>query len=849
NIKQFITKLENPQVYTGCEINAVQPELGNPKTIDICLVFPDTYEIGMSHYGLKILYHLLNSLENVNAERCFLPTRASIAVFKEHNMPLFSLESKRPLKDFDCIGFSLLSEATFTNVLQVLEMAQIPLFRAQRETGGSYPVIAAGGISVANPEPMRDFVDIFGIGDGEVLFPAIAGVLKEIKAKQPPRQEVWPLFDKLAGVYVPACAPLKKEGRFYRPRVTGDKIRKQVAPDFETSASIPEHKIIVPITNVVFNRMNVEIARGCPQNCRFCQAKSYYSPFRSKTVKNTMTNIQEGLKRTGFDAFSLASLSTGDYPGLEELLPMIPRVISKGTSFSVPSLRPSTLSEKVLSTLALFRRTGLTIVPEAGTERLRKVVNKNVTDQEIFQAVDLALRHNWQKIKLYFMIGLPTETMEDIEGIVVLIGKIKALAAEARKKVHLHVSFSSFVPKPHTPLQWAAREDMQEITKKIHFLKDKLRYTKRIDIDVHQPGKGQVETILARGDYRVGQLLYEAFKEGEIFSAWDSDFRFEKWRELIEGTEYEDFLLAIEPEQPLPWDFLEVNFKPEYLAAEYRKSTAEQETLSCSQLNCGDCKGCFYGMKRTVPAVTENPSPGRLPDARPTSVLETPVEETVALPVDESVQQAGEEPVQPPAVVSEPVRFNKTRLYYRKEGNFVNFSHLSIIKYVERLIRRTGIRFKCSEGFHPRMKIIALPPLPVFALGLKEVMEIYLDHRFTEAEILERLNELESGFRFEKVQFANDSRVLSKDIHFLHLQVYAPGFSEDEEKMRQLAELAGDTDVVSWQGDTLVLAMDYAHNGQERFAKIYKLIDPEKQLTHNLTRSGITFKPLLPPVR
>ncbi|MCX6583296.1 MAG: TIGR03960 family B12-binding radical SAM protein [Candidatus Aminicenantes bacterium] len=823
--QEFIYKLSNPQVYTGKEINAVH-KTPTENSINICLVFPDTYEIGMSHDGIKILYHMLNQIPDIIAERCFLPEKASIQVFKEHNFPLFSLETKRPLKTFDLIGFSLLTEMTYTNVLQVLALAQIPIRREQREqreqTGEHFPIIAAGGISAVNPEPLRDFIDIFAVGDGEILFPEIITVLSEVKNKTLNRDSALSLFDEVKGIYVPSLAPLEKKGRFYIPQVKTGKKRKQVSPTLRTADAIPGHKVIVPITNVVFNRLTVEIARGCPQNCRFCQAKAYYSPYRTQSLPDTVAAIKDGISETGFEDFSLSSLSSGDYPQLEELLQLIPQVITPGTSFSVPSLRPSTLSQDLLATLALFRRTGITLVPEAGSERLRRVINKNVTDEEIFKAVELALRFNWQKLKLYFMIGLPTETMEDIEAIIQLIRKIKGTASDAGKKINIHVSFSSFVPKPHTPLQWAAREDIKTLFEKIDYLRKRLQTIKFLDLDIHSPQKGLIETILTRGDYRVGDLLQKAFEAGEIFSAWDVDFHYPEWRRLMDesGTEWESFLEEIDPAEPLPWDFFEVNYNKEYLSKEYEKAGAAVLTPSCEEMECGECRGCFYGFKRekVAPKI----------DGQTVVVPAVP-----AVPAGETGKEAA--------------AFNKIRIFYEKKGEYTFFSHLSMISYVERLIRRAGIEYKCSEGFHPRIKMASLPALPVFASGLEEVVEIFAAAGLTPGEMLMRLNQAavasSGGFVFHKVVLSEGSRSLTKDIHFIEFAIGMPGLGQDSEKVEAVVKLLGEADAVSWVGEKLVLIMDYAHGGQERFAAIYRLIDPEKRYTVHLTRTRVIFKP------
>jgi radical SAM family uncharacterized protein len=812
NINEFIYKLNNPQVYTGREINAVRKTVTGD-FVNVCLVFPDKYEIGMSHYGLLILYHLLNGMENVNAERCFLPGRDSIEAFKQHGVPLFSLESKTPLSKFHIVAFSLLSEMNYTNVPQVLDLAGIPL--RSRERTGTFPIIAAGGISAVNPEPLRDFIDIFGAGDGEGLFPDIVAAVRPARQNKQSRGDLLKRLEEIDGIYVPSLHPPVKKGKFYSPDLPAGAVKKRVLKTFE---NYPEpDRTIVPIGSVIFNRLNVEIARGCPQNCRFCQAKSYYAPYRSRPLENNIHHITEGLRETGFNSFSLSTLSAGDYPYLNELLELIPEVIAPGTAVSFSSLRPSTLSHHILSTVALFKRTGITIVAEAGTQRLRGVINKNVDDDEIFQAVELALHNKWQKIKLYFMLGLPTETMADIDGIVQLVRAVMGMVRKARQKVKLNVSFSSFVPKPQTPLQWAAREPLEETWEKIRYIKAELGNIsgKTLHLDFHSPKNGIVETVMARGDYRVGKLIETAFKQGEIFSAWDSDFDYAQWEKLIFGSEYEEFLAEIPLDQPLPWDFLEVNFKKDYLLEEYKKALEATPTPACHQMECSDCDGCIYKMKR-IDAVDEAAR------KRTVEKLKREVAHHKPKPEDSIV-------------------YRTIRLFYEKTGDFVFFSQLTMLQYVERLIRKAGIPFKRSKGFTPRMKISSLPALPVFAAGLEEVVELFVDDSFSEAQILELLNKNagSDGFAFKKAVLSGSSRPLSKDIHHIGFEIVVKNL---DGYIDAIAALLGETDAMDRDGDRLILTMDYSRQGQERFAAIYKIIDPDKKNTMNLTRTHVTFK-------
>jgi radical SAM family uncharacterized protein/radical SAM-linked protein len=806
---EFLFKLENPQVYTGREINAARKAFSRDK-VNVCLVFPDKYEIGMSHYGLILLYHTLNKMEKVNAERCFLPGKPSIKTFKTYNVPLFSLENKIPLKEFDIIGFSLLSEMNYTNVLQVLDLAGIPL--RTRDRDGTFPIIAAGGISAVNPEPLREFIDIFGIGDGEAIFPDIIAAVSEAKEKKHTKEVLLSRLDKIKSLYVPALYPPVKKGRFYTPDLESGAIKKRVIKSIEDS--LPGDRVIVPLGNVIFDRLNVEIARGCPKNCRFCQAKSYYAPYRFASPGKNLQHIVGGIEETGFETFSLSTLSAGDYPYLNELLQLIPQVITvPGISFSLSSLRPSTLSHRLLSTIAMFRRTGITIAAEAGTLRLRNVINKDVTDDEIFQAVELALRNKWQKIKMYFMFGLPTETMEDIEGIVRLIRQVLKMAKDAKQKIKLHTSFSSFVPKPHTPLQWAKRETLTGLREKIGYIKANLKGIRNLDLDVHVPHNGVVETILARGDYRVGELLLKAFENGEIFSAWDADFNYPVWEEMIYNSVYEEFLSEFSLDETLPWDFLQVNFKKDYMKKEYQKALAAVPTPSCAQRECKDCSGCIYTMKQPE---KEKPLTREI-----TQLKETGFDEKPGKPVD--------------------MVYNKTRIFYEKTGDFIFFSQLTMMKYIERLIRKSGLVFKCSEGFTPRIKIMSLPPLPVFATGLDEVVEIFVDASLKEGEILERLNRSAApeGLTFKSVVECNDTPPLSRDIHFMGYEIIVKDLSQH---IDDIAQHLGETDFASFSDNRLILTIDYSRQGQERFAKIYKIIDPGKERTMYLTRTHVKFR-------
>ncbi|MEN8154655.1 MAG: TIGR03960 family B12-binding radical SAM protein [Acidobacteriota bacterium] len=797
DLNNFIVKLNNPQIYSGLEINVIKKEF-NKKKINICLVFPDKYEIGMSHQGLKILYHKLGDIEDVNVERCFLPGRESIEIFREEKIPLFSIENKVDLKEFDLIGFSVLSELSFTNILQVLDLASIPLKSSDRDS--SFPLIAAGGISAAsNPEPMRDFIDIFSIGDGEEIFEDIVNIIREKKSDGKITNDP-SVFKDINGLYIPSLYPIEKENGFFNPDMKGRMISRRIINKLEDP--FKNKPLIVPVTDVVFNRLESEIARGCPQNCRFCQAKAYYSPYRIKNPEDIEEEIRRSLVETGFEAFSLSSLSSGDHPYIGEILENILKIEKMCLSVSIPSMRPSTLSGNILSTLSRFRKTGITIVPEAGSERLRRVINKDVNDEEIISAVRTAVKYGWQKIKFYFMIGLPTEKEEDLEELVLLVEKIIEESKRAGKNLRIHLSFSPFVPKPHTVFQWAKRASNGEIYDKIDFLKGRLKRYRNINLDFHKPEKGVVETILSRGDHRVGKLIMEAFQQGEIFSAWDSDFNYPVWETLIKKHGLEIFLEEIKTSENLPWDYLDFNFKKDYLKDEYKKAKNEIQTPSCTDMDCSDCNGCNFKYRK------------------------------IKLPVEPGKREVPfQEKVKPD--------YNRVRLFYQKTGRFVWLSHLSMMKYIERLLRKSGIRFKCTEGFHPRIKMSSLAPLPVFAQGFDEVVELFIENSFNSEKIMNMLSINNTGLVFNRAELSNEKKKLNKDIKFVIYEIRSDKINIQKDEIKKYLSK---NDKIVYRPGFIELVLDYSDRGPERFSKLYKIIDPNKEYLAGLIRREIVYK-------
>lgn len=791
--REFLGRVRNPQAWTGLEINAVRksPEPGD---INVCLVFPDTYEIGMSHQGIKILYHLLNNQNRVVADRCFLPEPESAHLFSEMDIPLFSIEQQRDLMDFDVVGFSLLTEFSFPGVLHVLDLARMPAKSCDRNE--SHPLVVAGGISVVNPEPLRDFVDLFAIGDGEILFPEITAAMRESRNRNEDRSGLLERVARIPGVYVPSRVETTLRGRFMIPDSTGGAVTRRCLKNLDEVPAA--EKMIVPLGRTVFDRLEVEIARGCPQACRFCQARSYYAPWRQRAIHTLTKYLSSALQSTGFEAFSLSSLSVGDYPDLRNLLGDITRLVPEGVSMSVPSLRPATLSRDLLKTIASYRRTGITIVPEAGSERLRRVINKNVTDREIMAAVDSALEMGWRKLKLYFMIGLPTETAADIDAAADLV---EAILQRCRgRHVRLHVSFSAFVPKPHTPLQWAKRESRDTLLERVQHLKQRLKRYRNLVMDFPDPRQGEVETILSRGDVRVGELLLRAYQDGERYSAWAGHFDATVWERHIRELGLRNFLEDIPVSQPLPWEQIQVDFRPEHLLAEYRRALDEKPSPSCRERDCAKCRGCYHPM----PAYPRNTG-------------------TAALPEPESLPQ--------------PV-FRPVRLFYAKQGEYRYLSQLALNQLMERLIRRTGMCFRSTSGFHPRMKMVAPPPLPVLATGLEEVVEVFLDARWDAEAVMQKLCR-GSQFPWIRVQvFPADAMGLSRS---LEAMVYRMPVTDPGRAMVLVEPLLEERDQVTSIGDQLEICVRSRGDGAARFARIYRSLDPQKQNLESLVRTRVVL--------
>jgi radical SAM family uncharacterized protein/radical SAM-linked protein len=775
---EFLPELLKPARYVGGEVGT-RSKPWTDEVATFCLAFPDVYDIGMSHLGFKILYGILNDDPRTLAERCYAPWVDLEAKLRERGLPLVSLESRRPLKDFDVVGFSLQFELTYSNILNMLDLGGIPLRAVDR--GDDDPLVVAGGPVATHPEPIAPFLDAIVIGDGEEKATELAVTWKRLKREGVPRAERLREIAKLGAVYVPALYATSLD------EATGLHV---VSEPSDASVPFPIERSLVDLDKypfpdesptggpeAIFDRVSIEIARGCTEGCRFCQAGMIYRPVRERDPEQIVETIANAVKKSGSDEVSLTALSTADVSCISPLIKKVSeRLARERVSLSVASLRAYGLEPELLDELRRVRAAGLTFAPEAGTQRMRDVINKNVTEEQLLETAERVFSRGWGKMKLYFILGLPTETDEDVLGIAQTGARALAVGKKAAGKgnsAEVTVSVSVHVPKPHTPFQWCAMDSLDEVERKQRLLKEEVRKSRGLRAKTHDATASVIEGVFARGDRPLADVLERAWRLGARFDSWDDQLKLDAWRQAFDehGVDTSKYLGTMPVSARLPWSHIDVGLEDGFLAREYRKALASRLSPPCGKvagtfvhptnvvdakaetrrLVCYDCGvacdltmmreervtflerlGALEPTRRRLPLVAGDAAVAGNEDVSGNTTsgegVSSDAPKVEAAPARDGSKRARPKP-------AGPRKGQRVRLHYTKTGPMALLGHLDLIRELPRVFRRTGTEVEYTAGFHPKPDMTFTPALSLGIMSLDEIVDLRLMQHRTPEEL------------------------------------------------------------------------------------------------------------------
>lgn len=760
-LEPFLLRVERPGRYLGLERNVVRKDL-SASELTLCLAFPDTYEIGMSHTGTKVLYELVNRRDGWTCERAYAPWVDLEEVMRRERIPLFSTESCAPVADFDVLGFSLQSELNYTNVPNMLDLAGVPVLAAER--GDADPIVVGGGPCVANPEPVADFFDAFLLGDAEE---ALGVLLETVKATRGlPRRERLLAFAACPGIYVPSLYDVSYDGErvaSYVPNAPGVPERAKRVWVERLDPTVYPAKPMVPSVDIVQDRLGLEIMRGCTQGCRFCQAGYWYRPVRELDPADVARMTKAFIDEAGWSEVGLLSLSSADYSQIEPLVACLaPELAKTKVSISLPSLRAEAFSVALADAVSEVRKSGFTFAPETGSDRLRRVINKTFTNDDMVKAAGVAFERGWDLIKVYTMIGLPSETTADLDELVTLVANILAEGRKKGVRATVHVSVGSFVPKSFTPFQWSAFDGVERLTEKLAYLKERFRPVRGAKLKWHEPKEAEIEAMLSLGDRRMSTALLEVWKRGGKFDGWSEHFSWQRWTEALEaaGIPKERHLREKDLKETLPWDVVDASIRKPFLVVEWKKAREEMATDDCKWGRCTACgvpgngedtvlangmpAGFSFALPALEPAEAAAPAPAEAASGSPlpsasgvaSGVADARDEGRGSAYADKAKGAAYRMKATPDLLplrerrtsrggASESAAFARSwRVSFEKLGDARYLSHRNVMDVLERALRAARVPVRYTEGFNPHIRLSMGPALPLGSESRHELFDL-----------------------------------------------------------------------------------------------------------------------------